>query len=255
MLSETPEHSALWGPWVCQESHLPREEQLSVHLSTCWPKGDRQRDETSLKPRQGSEAKTAAVATPESKAPSVTATAGRRRQKGAKVSHSYCSVVRHWHPGKHPCLWISRPQRPIHCFHLGIWLTHNGYGWEKEEVTEAAGWWAQRLRAPRPRSCWVQAPAALPAFLLGLAMILTWPQIKGKKHREREKERKKEEKERKTTPRGLSFKDTDYLNEEKRSRERTAFKSKQQPEFRHCLRTHAIALITPTNIKALNIFA
>ena len=95
MLSETPEHSALWGPWLCQESHLPREEQLSVHLSTCWPKGDRQGDETSLKPRQGSAAKTAAVATPESKAPSVTATAGRRRQKGAKVTHSNCSVVRH----------------------------------------------------------------------------------------------------------------------------------------------------------------
>ena len=54
-----------------------------------------------------------------------------------------------------------------------------------------------------------------------------------------------------------TFKDTDCLNEERRSRERTAVlkRRKQQPEFRHCLRTHSIALITPTNIKALNIFA
>lgn len=63
-------------------------------------------------------------------------------------------------------------------FHLGIWLKHSGK--EKERGSEQGSRLRCRGSSPYPLPT-AQAPMAQLAFLLGLTMILIWPQMKRKR--------------------------------------------------------------------------
>lgn len=60
-------------------------------------------------------------------------------------------------------------------FHFEIWLKHSVRK-RKEEVKKAAGWGVEALTPSHTPTA--QAPMAQLAFLLGLTMILIWPQMK-----------------------------------------------------------------------------
>ena len=217
---QTPEHSALGGPWLCPESHPPRAEQLYISLSTCWPKGDKRDDETSLKLRQGSAGKTAAVATLSPRLPrwGHPLDGGARRGQGKwqrqlrgqtltpKSTHASESAGR-------------KDQRTAFIWGSGLHTVVTGERKRKQRRQQADEHRGSRPPGPGPAGSW--PPAALLAFLLGLTMILTWPQIKERNKRQRERKRKgRKGKENDST---WTFKDTDYLNEERRSRERRGF--------------------------------
>ena len=192
---QTPEHSALGGPWLCPESHPPRAEQLYISLSTCWPKGDRRDDETSLKPRQGSAGKTAAVATPSPRLPQwehpLDGGARGGQGKWQRQLRGQTLTPKSTHASESPG---RKDQCTAFIWGFGLHTVVTGEKKRKRPRQQADEHKGSGPPGPGPAGS--RPPAALLAFLLGLTMILTWPQIKesNKREKERKEEKRKERK-------------------------------------------------------------